>query len=179
MSRTKATPEEIEKHLALCEPRPDPLPSIMVGAFKPKMLRLTARHADWWNVSSTGPAAYRKMAAEFEQACREVGRDPASVRRTWVGGCACAPTQAEALAGDRFSPDSDDDFGFVGTPQQVVEQMRPFVDLRLDYSMLDCSGFLNLTTLELLTTEVAPILNVPQAITSNGSGGAWLTALIT
>ncbi len=23
----------------------------MVGAFKPKMLRLTARYADWWNVS--------------------------------------------------------------------------------------------------------------------------------
>src|SRR5262245_11251185 len=31
---------------AYCEPRPEPLPVIMVGAFRPKMLRLTARYAD-------------------------------------------------------------------------------------------------------------------------------------
>jgi alkanesulfonate monooxygenase SsuD/methylene tetrahydromethanopterin reductase-like flavin-dependent oxidoreductase (luciferase family) len=30
----------IEAH---CQPRPDPIPPLMVGAFKPKMLRLTAR----------------------------------------------------------------------------------------------------------------------------------------
>jgi alkanesulfonate monooxygenase SsuD/methylene tetrahydromethanopterin reductase-like flavin-dependent oxidoreductase (luciferase family) len=87
-----------------------------------------------------------------------VGRDPASVRRTWVGGCACAPTQAEAeaLAGDRFSPDSDNDFGFVGTPQQVVEQMRPFVELEVDTFMFDCTGFPELTTFEMLVREVLP-----------------------
>ncbi len=145
---------------AHCEPRPDPLPPIMVGAFKPRMLRLTARQADWWNVSSTGPGAYRRMAAEFERACTEVGRDPASVRRTWVGGCACAPTQAEAedLAGNRFSADNDDeDFGFVGTPQQVVEQMRAFVELGVDTFMLDYAGFPLLTTLELLVERVVPV----------------------
>ena len=32
---------------ARCAPRPDPIPSVMAGAFRPKMLRLTARHADW------------------------------------------------------------------------------------------------------------------------------------
>jgi alkanesulfonate monooxygenase SsuD/methylene tetrahydromethanopterin reductase-like flavin-dependent oxidoreductase (luciferase family) len=31
---------------ARCEPRPDPLPPVMVGAFRPKMLRLVARYAD-------------------------------------------------------------------------------------------------------------------------------------
>ncbi len=30
---------------ASCEPRPDPLPPIIIGAFKPKMLRLTATYA--------------------------------------------------------------------------------------------------------------------------------------
>src|SRR5512143_2847142 len=72
---------------ASCEPRPDPLPPIMVGAFRPLMLRLAARHADWWNVSSTGIAAYRAYHQEFERACAETGRDPATVRRTWGGGC--------------------------------------------------------------------------------------------
>lgn len=146
---------------AYCEPKPDPHPLIMVGAFKPRMLRLTAQHADWWNVSSTPVSAYRRMVETFERICAELGRDPASVRRTWGGGCACAPTQEEAerLAAGRFSPDDPEDFDFVGTPQQIVDQMRPFIDLGVDYFMLDCSGFPNLTTLELLISEVLPALN--------------------
>lgn len=145
---------------ACCEPRPDPPPLVMVGAFKPRMLRLTAKHADWWNVSSTGAGEYRRMAGEFERACAEVQRDPSTVRRTWGGGCACAPTQqeAEALGGDRVSAQSEDDFGFVGTPTQIVEQMRPFIDLGVDYFILDCSGFPRLTTLEMLVNEVVPAL---------------------
>jgi alkanesulfonate monooxygenase SsuD/methylene tetrahydromethanopterin reductase-like flavin-dependent oxidoreductase (luciferase family) len=144
---------------ARCQPRPNPPPPIMVGAFKPKMLRLTAKHADWWNVSSTGVAGYRRLARAFESACAEVGRDPATVRRTWAGGCVCAPTQAEVkrLAGNRYSTDGpEDDFDFVGTPQQIVEQMRHFVALGVDYFMLDCGGFPNLTTLEMLVHEVLP-----------------------
>lgn len=146
---------------AACQPRPDPRPPIMVGAFKPKMLRLTARHADWWNVSSTGAKTYRRMVQELERACADVGRDPATVRRTWSGGCACAPTHAQALrlAGDRRSADSDEDFDFVGTPQQVLDQMQPFVDLGVDYFMLDCGGFPELTTLETLVSEVLPAWN--------------------
>ena len=143
---------------AHCEPKPDPIPPIMVGAFRPKMLRLTAQYADWWNVSSTGVGAYRRLAADLDRACADLGRDPATVRRTWCGGCACAPTQieAEGFAGDRFSPGGDEDFGFVGTPQQVIDQMRPFVELGVDYFMLDCAGFPRLTTLEMLVDKVVP-----------------------
>jgi alkanesulfonate monooxygenase SsuD/methylene tetrahydromethanopterin reductase-like flavin-dependent oxidoreductase (luciferase family) len=145
---------------ARCEPRPDPVPPILVGAFRPKMLRLAARYADEWNVSSTGIGEYRRMVAEFDQACTDAGRDPAGVRRSWIGGCACAPTrsEAEALAGDRFSSTSEEDFGFVGTPGQVLEQMRPFVDLGVETFMLDCTGFPRLTTLEMLIKEVIPEL---------------------
>jgi alkanesulfonate monooxygenase SsuD/methylene tetrahydromethanopterin reductase-like flavin-dependent oxidoreductase (luciferase family) len=147
---------------AHCEPKPDPLPLVMVGAFKPKMLRLTAKYADWWNVSSTGIEGYRRMAEACERACAELGRDPATLRRTWGGGCVCAPTQAEAesIGGDRYSANNDpDNFDFVGTPQQIVEQMRPFIDLGVDYFIVDCGGFPDLTTLELLISEVLPALN--------------------
>ncbi len=145
---------------AYCEPKPDPLPTIMVGAFRPKMLRLTARYADNWNVSSTPISRYRQLVEAFERACAEVGRDPALVRRAWAGGCVCAPTQAQAeqLAGERYRAD-DDNFDFVGTPGQVVEQIRAFIDLGVDYFIVDCGGFPNLTTLELLVNEVLPALN--------------------
>jgi len=146
---------------AHCEPKPDPLPLVMLGAFKPKMLRLTAKYADWWNVSSTGIEGYRQMAAECERACADVGRDPATLRRTWGGGCICAPTQGEAAAIARalYTGNDSDNFDFVGAPQQIVEQMRPFIDMGVDYFMLDCGGFPRLTTLELLIDEVLPALN--------------------
>jgi alkanesulfonate monooxygenase SsuD/methylene tetrahydromethanopterin reductase-like flavin-dependent oxidoreductase (luciferase family) len=146
---------------ARCEPKPDPLPPLMIGAFRPKMLRLTARYADWWNVSSTGHEEYRQMAAELERACAEIGRNPATIRRTWVGPCACAVTteEAERLAAGRYSSTSVEDFGFVGTPQQVVEQLRPFIDLGVDYFIFDCGGFPELTGLELLIDEVLPAVN--------------------
>jgi alkanesulfonate monooxygenase SsuD/methylene tetrahydromethanopterin reductase-like flavin-dependent oxidoreductase (luciferase family) len=48
---------------------------------------------------------------------------------------------------------------FVGTPAQIIEQMQPFVELGVDYFMLDCGGFPRLTTVELLVHEVLPALN--------------------
>jgi alkanesulfonate monooxygenase SsuD/methylene tetrahydromethanopterin reductase-like flavin-dependent oxidoreductase (luciferase family) len=91
---------------------------------------------------------------------RWVGRDPATVRRSWSGGCVCAPTQAEAeqIGGERYSAQNDDDFSFVGTPQQIVAQMRAFMELGVDSFLLDCSSFPNLTTLELLIHEVLPVV---------------------
>lgn len=146
---------------ARCEPKPEPIPSLMVGAFGPKMLRLAAKYAEVWNVSSTGARIYRSLAEGFERACEAVGRDPATVRRSWIGGCACGPTEAEAerLSGGRLSAEDEEDFDFVGTPQQLVEQMRLFVELGVDYFMLDCGGFPELTTLDLLINEVLPALN--------------------
>ena len=146
---------------AHCEPKPDPIPPLMLGAFKPKMLRLTAKYADWWNVSSTGVEGYRRMAEACERACADVGRDGATLRRTWGGGCICASTQAEAaaIAGDLFAGNDSDNFDFVGTPQQIVEQMRPFIAMGVDYFILDCGGFPKLTTLELLINEVLPAVN--------------------
>ncbi len=144
---------------ATCEPRPHPLPPIMVGAFGPEMLRLTARHADWWNVSSTSIDGYRDLVREFERACAETGRDPATVRRVWSGGCVCAPTQAEVgrLRGDGATHQVGEDF--VGTPAEVIEQMGSFIELGVDYFLLDCGGFPQLTTIEMLIDEVMPALN--------------------
>jgi alkanesulfonate monooxygenase SsuD/methylene tetrahydromethanopterin reductase-like flavin-dependent oxidoreductase (luciferase family) len=146
-----------------CEPKPLPHPPILLGAYKTKMLHLTAKYADEWNVSSTGLGRYRRLVSDFEKACHEVGRDPASVQRSWCGGCACASTQvdAEHIAGDRFSATNPgDDFGFVGTPSQILGQMQSFIDLGITRFMVDCSSFPDLTTLELLVHEVLPALRI-------------------
>jgi alkanesulfonate monooxygenase SsuD/methylene tetrahydromethanopterin reductase-like flavin-dependent oxidoreductase (luciferase family) len=147
---------------AQCEPKPEPVPPIMVGAFKPKMLRITAKYANEWNVSSTGIRKYRRLVETFERACADVGRDPAGVRRSWGGGCVVRRVQAEAerIAGTVYRADNlEEDFGFVGTPGQVIAQTRPFIDLGVRTFLLDCGGFPDLTTLELLIGEVLPALN--------------------
>ena len=134
----------------------------MVGAFGPKMLRLTAQYADWWDVSSTGITAYRRMAAEFERACTEIGRDPATdeaIVVRWVRLRSYSGRSARLSPVTSTTPNNDEDFDFVGTPGQLIEQMRPFIAEGVDYFILDCGGFPRLTTLELLVNQVLPALN--------------------
>ncbi len=142
---------------AYCEPKPDPLPTIMIGAFRSQMLRLTARYADWWNVSWMPIDPYRERVTAWERACADVGRDPATVRRTWFGGCLCAPTPVgvEGLNKNQLPIGPN----FIGTPAQVVEQMRQYIDLGVDYFMLVNQAFPDLTTLQMLVDEVLPALN--------------------
>jgi probable F420-dependent oxidoreductase len=60
-------------------------PPILIGTTSPRMLRLTARYADFWNVDLWGnrvPAEMVPIRAAVDAACVEVGRDPATLGRT-------------------------------------------------------------------------------------------------
>ncbi|GAB2988525.1 LLM class flavin-dependent oxidoreductase [Nocardioides montaniterrae] len=71
-------------------------PFLMLAAHGPKALRLAATHADGWNTyggpgsTTLDAGAYWRLVGEqvdrFEQACADVGRDPASVRRSLLLG---------------------------------------------------------------------------------------------
>ena len=133
---------------AICEPGPDPVPPIMVGGQGPRMLRLVARYADWWNIPWVKPEEYQQKLRVFEQACQQEGRDPAQVRRSWFGRCICVKSEEEVatLKGP----------GLLGTPEQIVEQIQAYVDLGIDYFMLGSRDVADLTTVELLAREVLP-----------------------
>jgi probable F420-dependent oxidoreductase len=63
-------------------PRPAGLP-VMVGTRGPRMLRITARYADWWNGGWPSYAdRVPPLLASLDEACAEVGRDPATIVRT-------------------------------------------------------------------------------------------------
>ena len=79
------------------EPKPvqHPRVPLLIAAHRPRMLRLAARHADVWDTFPPLPkAATAGMTDDLanrvrmlERACRDVGRDPRSLRRsTWAGG---------------------------------------------------------------------------------------------
>ena len=58
----------------------------MVGTKGHKMLRLTARYADIWNVywtsTNNSPDGVPPLRERVDEACAEVGRDPATLERT-------------------------------------------------------------------------------------------------
>ncbi len=63
------------------EPKPLQQPRIplIVGAFRPRMLRLAARYADIWNTRGE-PDEVAPLAEIVRRAAREAGRDPSSLR---------------------------------------------------------------------------------------------------
>ena len=73
-------------------PRPGQIP-IMIGAQGPKMLQLAARHADiwsWYVQERSDLVEFGPRLAAFEAACLEVGRDPATIRKS--AGIVVEPT---------------------------------------------------------------------------------------
>lgn len=75
MSNAVANPKPIQK----------PYPPIWVGSGGPTMLKLTARHADVWNVSgAAGGDVGSAVAAsqQLDQACAAIGRNPDEIRRS-------------------------------------------------------------------------------------------------
>jgi F420-dependent oxidoreductase-like protein len=77
---------------AICEPKPvqRPHPPIWIGGRGPmKTLRVAARHAAVWNTSAgQGFDVDVESSRRLDEHCREIGRDPAEIRRsaqlTWA-----------------------------------------------------------------------------------------------
>jgi alkanesulfonate monooxygenase SsuD/methylene tetrahydromethanopterin reductase-like flavin-dependent oxidoreductase (luciferase family) len=116
---------------------------IWLGAYKPRMLRLTGRKADGWLPSLAYLKSLQDLAdgnAIIDEAATAAGRDPVAVRRLLnIGG------QLTAQAGDRL---------LVGPPGQWVEQLAA---LTLEHGI---SGYIvagdDPTTLTVFGQEIAP-----------------------
>src|SRR5206468_2510592 len=90
---------------AYCEPRPHPLPIIMIGGDgEQRTLRAVAEHADWWNAVMRPLPVLRHKIEVLDQHCRDVGRDPGSVRKTLTRTVylASSRSEAERWAGDKL-----------------------------------------------------------------------------
>lgn len=126
---------------AYLEPKPDPVPPLVIGVKGDKALRLAAKYGDWWNISDAPIGVMRDRMALLDRYCTEIGRDPKSLRRTWFGRVVTGRTEAEV---QRWAATRDTAWtrnnAFVGTPEQIVEQMQEYVALGVDYFMLDIVG---------------------------------------
>jgi F420-dependent oxidoreductase-like protein len=74
--------------------RPHP-PIIVGGEGRPRSLRLAARYADEYNMSSSGPEVCAEKFAELDEDCRKIGRDPATMRKSVMAGFLIGADKAE------------------------------------------------------------------------------------
>jgi alkanesulfonate monooxygenase SsuD/methylene tetrahydromethanopterin reductase-like flavin-dependent oxidoreductase (luciferase family) len=101
---------------------------ILVAAKKPRMLELTARHADAWNLAWFGLPDERLagLRGELAEACERVGRDQATLAIT-VGIVVRYPDAAGAPSEPPTTP------GLSGSPAEIAAGLRAHADAGADH----------------------------------------------
>jgi F420-dependent oxidoreductase-like protein len=156
-------------HRAVALPRPvqRPGPALLIGGDgEIRLLRIVARYADEWNSHAPGPDAYRVKLARLEEHCNAVGRDPALIRRSWMGGVLIGRDERDVLDKGRWlqsflaalaevAPDETPQAlsrrsWLVGTPNQVASQLKAWSATGVDRVMLQYYNLDDLDGLALL-----------------------------
>ncbi len=125
-------------HVRNCEdvprgPRPAG-PPLLVGGIGPRMLKLSAQYADLWNTGYMGkPETMAEPLAKIEAACREVGRDPATLGITALIGLWFPDLQAKRP--------SIFDHTLTGTAPELAAAMRGFAELGVRHIMFQCEPY--------------------------------------
>ena len=161
---------------AICQPKPAQRPHIPVwvaGGGEQLTLRVAAQHADYTNFGRS-VEEFRHKSEVLARHCREVGTDFDRIVRSSNFNVVCE--ESEAAVEDRIAwiidhyrsfVSDEDHLGRIeamfretaGTPEQLVEKLRPWADAGLGYTIVyfaeaayDTSG------LERFAREVIPAL---------------------
>jgi F420-dependent oxidoreductase-like protein len=102
-------------------PLQQPRPPLMLGAHKPRMLRIVAQYADTWNSFGTVDEM-RERNGILDKQCAAVGRDPSTIVRSLYGWAAMMPADPWA------SPDAFEDmvnrYAEAGVNEFLIDQPR-------------------------------------------------------
>jgi F420-dependent oxidoreductase-like protein len=116
---------------ALNSPRPVQPggPRILVGGGgEQRTLRIAARHADLTHWFSLGLETLRHKAEVLERHCAEIDRDPSTIERAMATPVVVAGSDAEATAFLERVPPDRRSFVSVGSPEQMADALRPYLD---------------------------------------------------
>ena len=152
---------------AQCDPKPlqQPRPPVWIGGGGEQLtLRVVARLADKANFGGK-PHEWTHKRDVLHAHCKDVGRDPAEIELTWSPEVFVRETEAEIAelvaagkAGSKFGEpfESYAAGNLIGTPEQVAERIRTYVDLGCTYFVPWCSDYPDDTTLRLFAEQVMP-----------------------
>jgi alkanesulfonate monooxygenase SsuD/methylene tetrahydromethanopterin reductase-like flavin-dependent oxidoreductase (luciferase family) len=149
---------------AQCDPKPlqQPHPEVLIGGGGERLtLRVVARHADASNFGGK-PHEWQHNAEVLQQHCRDVGRDYDEIRKTISCEVFIRETEQEVLdAGSRsFWGEPAESWragNLVGTPEQVAEKIRAYVDLGCTGFYPWCSDYPDTETLRLFAAVAAEL----------------------
>jgi len=138
------------------EPRPDPLPVLMLGGSgERKTLRVVAEHADWWNITMAPRDVLLHKLDVLRKHCEAVGRDYDDMRKTLAPRFYIHKDHAKALemAGDKLGGSAP---VIAGDPVAVREKLMELVELGFDYSIATFPQFQELDDMKLFVDQVLP-----------------------
>lgn len=159
---------------AECFPKPaqSPAPILVGGSGEKRTLRIVAKHADEWNAVGQTVESYRHKLEVLLGHCDAVGRDASTIRRSMMCGFVIGRDEdgirahlariGEALPMlGRGDPDEvlagvRNRGWLVGTPADVVEQIRQREELGVQRIMLQHHAQADFATLELIAKDVLP-----------------------
>ena len=137
----EGTHYRLDNALALPRPLQDPFPLIVGGHGGRRSTELGARHAAEYNTTSADPDAAAQTYARLRDACTAIGRDPATLRTSWMGNVLVARDDAtlrrrlERYAewtGGAADPDDlrrrIEPTSVVGVYDEAAEKLRAYVD---------------------------------------------------
>jgi F420-dependent oxidoreductase-like protein len=147
------------------KPVQSPLPLIMGGAALPRGAALAARYASEYNVVVAGPDEAGQARGRLAMACREAGRDPATLRFSLMRGLLIGADEAELAeracrlgewTGAPMSLAELRATWIAGTPDEVIARLRAFAGAGVERVMLQHLLFRDEGALELFASAVMP-----------------------
>ena len=110
------------------------------------------------------PEEYTAQNAAIDDYAREVGRDPDEIERSYQVTMHIADSREEAMGNmteyvDRYYPEQVydlDDWGPIGTPEDVVDWLREFADIGCDTFIVRFGAFDQRAQLDRFAEEVLP-----------------------
>jgi alkanesulfonate monooxygenase SsuD/methylene tetrahydromethanopterin reductase-like flavin-dependent oxidoreductase (luciferase family) len=133
---------------------------------------VAARFADEFNGAlAPDGAALAARFALFERACADIGRDPATARRSVVLPVACGATPAEvqrraAVIGSEFMRTN----AAIGSPEAVTERVADYAAAGADTVYLHVYDIHDLDHIALIGAEVLPRLGAVSTAPSPPTG---------
>ncbi len=148
---------------AQCDPKPlqQPRPQVLIGGAGEQLtLRVVARLADASNFGGK-PHEFAHKCEVLKEHCAAVGRDYDEIEKTWSPEVFIRETEAEIAAAGTQSMMKEPMGSWVagnlvGTPEQVAEKIRTYVDMGCTGFYPWCSDYPETTTMRLLAEKVIP-----------------------
>lgn len=145
---------------ALPKPRQRPHPPIIVGGGGARRTpSLAARFADEYNTPFLQPDDAKRQYERVDAACASVGRDPATLRRSFAVTVCCGRDETEVERRATAAGWKVDDLrrvGACGTPSAVLDRLSQWSQVGATVAYLQLVDPEDLDHIELLSSEVLP-----------------------